>query len=387
MRRLFLVLLPLALLGTVLGRQGTERAALAQSIRPLSMLRAVASNEADEVFSPDELRAFAALEPIDTHTHVFQNAPALYDMLRKLHMHILDICVVDDHNKFQKSLHPQLDDALRVVRSGEGQASLCTTFDLYGFERPGFAERAVRQINQDFDQGAIAVKIWKNIGMELRNDKGNYALPDDPVFAPIYKDIAAHHKTLIAHVADPDSLWEPPNRASSDYSYYMEHPEWYMFGKPHPASKETILRARDHLLKENPDLRVVGAHLGSMEKSLDEIGQHLDRYPNFAVDLAARMPYVMAAPREKIIALITKYQDRLTYATDLGLHPGDDPAEAVQEWERTYARDWRYFSTAETVDTENHQKVQGLALPKPVLRKLYHDNAVRWFPGIAADTR
>jgi len=26
--------------------------------------------------------------------------------------------------------------------------------------------------------------------------------------------------------------------------------------------------------------------------------------------------------------------------------------------------------------------VPGIALPMPILRKLYHDNAVRWFPGI-----
>jgi hypothetical protein len=26
--------------------------------------------------------------------------------------------------------------------------------------------------------------------------------------------------------------------------------------------------------------------------------------------------------------------------------------------------------------------VHGLALPEPVLRKLYHENAVKWVPGI-----
>jgi predicted TIM-barrel fold metal-dependent hydrolase len=261
---------------------------------------------------------------------------------------------------------------------------LCTTFDPFGFQRPEFAEAAVRQINQDFDRGAIALKIWKNIGMELKDAKGNYVMPDDPVFEPIYQDIAARHKTLLAHVADPNSAWEPPNPASPDYSYFTEHAEWYMYGKPNPASKEAILQARDHVLEKNPDLRVVGAHLGSMEADFDDIGRHLDRYPNFAVDVAARMPYVMAAPREKMISFFTKYQDRVTYATDLGLHPGDDPAKAVKEWEESYVRDWRYFSTSKPVEARSHQKVQGLKLPQPVLRKLYHDNAVRWFPGIEA---
>jgi len=341
---------------------------------------------ADVGFSADELRAFTALEPIDTHTHVFQVAPAFAAMLQKLHMHILDICVVDDHGKPPRALHPQLEQALAVVHANRGRAALCTTFDPYKFRDTGFSEAAIRQINQDFDHGAIAVKIWKNIGMELKDRKGNYVLPDDPVFVPIYQDIAARHKTLIAHIADPDSLWQAPNPASPDYSYYMEHPEWYMFRKPHPASKEAILLARDHLLEQNPDLRVVGAHLGSMESNFDQLAQHLDKYPNFAVDLAARMPYLFLAPRDKTIAFVTKYQDRLTYATDLGLAPEKDPAAAVKEWEETYARDWRYFATNGTIEYQN-RKVQGLNLPGAVLQKVYHDNAVRWFPGILESDR
>ena len=122
------------------------------------------------------------------------------------------------------------------------------------------------------------MKIWKNIGMELKIAKGQYVMPDDPVFEPIYRDIAAHDKTLIAHVADPTSLWQPPNPASPDYSYYMTHPEWYMYRHPHAMSKQAILALRDHLLAENPTLRVVGAPLdrftgrgyGSSDQQRDE---------------------------------------------------------------------------------------------------------------------
>lgn len=338
--------------------------------------------EARQGFSPAELRQFAALEPIDTHTHVFQNAPAFFAMLDRLHLHIVDICVVDDHSSFQKNLAAERAAALDVVQGSGGHASLCTTFDPYKFRDPGFTEDAIRQINGDFARGAIAVKIWKNIGMELKGAKGRYVLPDDSIFLPIYKDIAAHHKTLIAHVADPDTLWQPPNPAAPDYSYYMEHPEWYMYKQANPASKQAILEARDHILERNPDLRVVGAHLGSMEADFGEIGRHLDKYPNFAVDLAARMPYVMRQPRDQIIAFITRYQDRLIYATDFDFGPHADPAATVKEWERNYARDWRYFATTGMVETAHRGKVQGLGLPLPILRKLYHDNAVKWFPGI-----
>ncbi len=337
-------------------------------------------------FSSQELQEFAALNPIDTHTHIYQRSPVFSAMFDRLNLHILDIMLVIDNDrtrltwtKFSRVRKA----AWEVVDNSAGRASLCTTFDPYKLNQPDFSKNAVREINRDFAQGAVAVKIWKNIGMEIQDAKGNYILPDNPIFAPIYKDIAAHHKTLIAHVADPDSLWQPPNPTSPDYSYYMEHPEWYMYQKPHAASKEQILLARDHLLEENPNIRVVGAHLGSMEANFNQLAQHLDRYPNFAVDLAGRVPYLMLQPRADIIAFIAKYQDRLLYATDNGFFPAENAEKAAMAWEEQYADDWRFFATKDIlVEPSSGRKVQGLALSQPVLRKLYHDNALRWFPGI-----
>ncbi|MGH9700368.1 MAG: amidohydrolase family protein, partial [Candidatus Acidiferrales bacterium] len=169
------------------------------------------------------LEGFAAIEPIDTHTHAFHNDPAFAAMLTRLHLHLLDIIVADDHNIF-RSLVTERASARAFIAGTDGHAILCTTFDPFSFEKPGFAGRAIQQINDDFSRGAVAVKIWKNIGMEIKKTDGTYVMPDDPIFEPIYQDIAAHHKTLIAHLAEPSSCWEPPNPQSPDYSYYKENP-------------------------------------------------------------------------------------------------------------------------------------------------------------------
>jgi predicted TIM-barrel fold metal-dependent hydrolase len=332
-------------------------------------------------FSGSELAQFTALNPIDTHTHVYRSDAAFHALIARLNLHILDIVVVDDQGPERMSLAAESHAVIRFVHDSNGRAAFCTSFDPYKVADPAFAAQAIRGLNRDFSHGAVAVKIWKNIGMEIKNSKGNFIQPDDPVFAPIYKDIAAHQKTMIAHVADPSSAWEPENPASPDYSYYKENPIWYMYDKPHPARREQILAARDQVLAQNGDLRMVGAHLGSMEADFNQLAEHLDRYPNFAVDLAARMPYLMLEPRDRITAFILKYQDRLIYATDNDFAPRDKLGEKLSEWELSYANDWRFLATADTLDYEGHA-VQGLALPEPVLRKLYHDNAMHWFPGI-----
>jgi len=187
-------------------------------------------------------------------------------------------------------------------------------------------------------------------------------------------------------LAEPDVAWGPPDPAALDASYYAGHPEWDMSKNSSVPSKKAILKARDHLLEMNPDLRVVGAHLGSMEADVDQIADRFRLYPNFAIDTAARVPHLMIQPRDKVRSFVLKYQDRILYATDLEFRPGENVQATCKAWEEHYALDWRYFSTGDTFEYKGH-KIEGLNLPRPVLKKLYHDNAVRWIPGIDANVR
>jgi predicted TIM-barrel fold metal-dependent hydrolase len=327
------------------------------------------------------LRAFAAIHPIDVHVHVFKSDPAFQTMLAQLNLKLMDILVMDDTLPYRKQLQPQVDGALSLVHANQGHVALCTTFDPYKFDSPSFAADAIQQIDRDFAQGAVAVKIWKNIGMEIKDAHGQYIMADDPRFEPIYKDIASHGKTLMTHLAEPDVAWGPPDASDPSWSYYQENPQWYVANRPGFPSKQKILEARDHVLAENPHLRMVGVHLGSMERDLDNIAQHLDKYPNFAIDTAARMEYLMLMPREKVRAFLIKYQDRVLYGTDLDLLPDDKIPDALKEWHSTYARDWKFLASGETLSLEGKQ-IQGLNLPDAVLRKIFHDNATRWIPGI-----
>jgi predicted TIM-barrel fold metal-dependent hydrolase len=342
---------------------------------------ATSKGDASETFSPADLHAFTSLEPIDAHAHVFTIDPAFDEFLQTLHLHLLDIVVANKDDVTFPDLASKLAAAKAFVKDSRGRAVLCTTFDPFNFSNATFADDAVRQLNHDFGEGAVAMKIWKNVGMELKDQSGRFVMADDPRFAPIYADIARNGKTLLAHLAEPDSCWQPPNKNSPDYHYYNEHPEWYMFKQPDHPRKAAIIEARDHIVEENPQLRVVGVHLGSLETSLDELGKRLDRYPNFAVDLAARTVYLTMQPREKARQFLIRFQDRILYGTDLGLYSRQNTATAEKSWGTQYATDWVFFSSNRTL-TYRGRQVRGLALPPQVLRKLYHDNAVHWIHGV-----
>jgi predicted TIM-barrel fold metal-dependent hydrolase len=333
--------------------------------------------------SEEKLAELISLEPIDTHVHVFQTDTVFIGMLERLHMHVLDILVVDDSNPYRTAPEPQKQDALKFVAASAGHAYLCTTFDPYRFNNPDFAKAAIEALNQDFARGAIAVKIWKNVGMELKNASGQYVLPDDPRLEHIYKDIAEHHKTLVAHLAEPDVAWGASDPKAPYAGYYRSNPQWDMSKRPDVPRKRAIIDARNHLLAMNPDLVVVGAHLGSMEGDLDQIAACFGQYPNFVVDTAARLASLAVQSREKVLAFFLKFQDRILYGTDLGFYSGRTGQVAAHEWENRYALDWRYFATDDDFEYQG-RPVKGLKLPREVLKKLYHDNAVHWIPGIAA---
>jgi predicted TIM-barrel fold metal-dependent hydrolase len=328
-----------------------------------------------------DLTGFSALAPIDVHAHAFKNDPAFAAMLKRLNLRILDVCVVDKHDRGYEEAAPQNRMAREIMHSTSGRAAWCSTFDPQDFEKPGFASRSIKALNDTFAEGAVAVKIYKNIGMKLTKHDGSYLMPDDPVFNPIFADISTHGRTVLAHIAEPTSSWRPLDPANPDYSYYKDNPDWFMYLHPDHPSKETILAARDRMLANNPRLRVIGCHLGSMEVDVKDIAQRLDCYPNFAVDTAARVIYLMRQPPEEVRAFLTRYQDRVVYGTDLNLMAWSDTSTTLRHWQVEYLRDWKYFATDSWVEY-NGKKYRGLKLPDPVLWKLYHENAAHWVTGI-----
>jgi predicted TIM-barrel fold metal-dependent hydrolase len=226
------------------------------------------------------------------------------------------------------------------------------------------------------------VKIWKTIGMAIKAKSGAYLLPDDPALLPIYEVIQRADRTLVAHLAEPDGAWLPLDSNNPEFTYYSNNPQWHMFGKPGAPVKDAILAARDKVLARYPKLRVVGCHLGSDEDDLKRLARRLDTYPNFAVDTAARVRYFPRVDRDQAREFLTRYQDRILYATDFSLRDGD-PAAAAKSLQATHDRDWAYFSRGDVMEYAGRQ-TRGLELPAAVLRKIFRENALRWLPGLRA---
>jgi hypothetical protein len=315
-------------------------------------------------FNDAELKEFSSVAPIDVHTHLLKSDPAFNAMLERLHVHVLNIFVGDPTSgATPESFTALRQDAWQAVESSAGRAQLSTTFDPFDWNQADFPRIPIESVNKDFARGAAGMTIWSNGLTHLKDSSGKFVSADDPRLEPIYKDLLALHKTFIAHLGGPEEAWAPESPSTAD------------------GSVPAVLVARDRVIAQNPHLRVVGAHLGSMKEDLDQLAQRLDRFPNLAVDTSGRVPYLMGLSRERAIAFLTKYQDRILYGSDLGFRSTEHMEDLRKTWEERYASEWRYFATDATFTYQGHQ-VQGLNLTKPILRKLYHDNAEHWIPGV-----
>jgi predicted TIM-barrel fold metal-dependent hydrolase len=322
-------------------------------------------------------------ERVDTHVHIHRDAPALAAAMRSSGWRGLDIVVSPAGDAGEASdLEEKLRATASVARDSSGTLAWASTFDARGFEEPGFAGRTVDRLRRTFDDGAVGVKIWKNIGMAIKARSGAYLLPDDPALLPVFEAIQAAGRTLIAHLAEPDGAWLPLDAKNPEIRYYSANPHWHMHGKPGAPVKAEILDARDRLLARYPKLRIVGCHLGSDEDDLARLAKRLDTHPNFAVDTAARVRYFAAGDRDKVREFLTRYQDRVLYATDFSLRDGD-PAAAGRSLRETHDRDLAFFSGGDAMQYDG-RPTRGLALPEAVLKKIFRENALRWIPGLRA---
>jgi len=330
------------------------------------------------------LNDFKKVPKIDVHAHINTEATWMIDEARanNFRLMVMAVDVVPEY--------PPMPEQIRVrvkhYQQNPDVFIFSTAFTLDGWDEPGWSGKVINQLMEDFNNGAVGVKVWKNIGMDARDAQGNLIMLDDPKFDDIFQFIKDQNKVLISHAGEPKNCWLPLEQMTvrNDKNYFREHPEYHMYLHPEFPSYEQQMEARDRMLDKNPSLTFIGAHLASLEWSVDEIAKFLDRYPNTSVDLAERISHLQYQGQEnyqKVRNFFMDYQDRILYGTDFQQLEDTDPGELKKNMNERWMLDWRYFNTGEMITVpELDQPVQGLALPKNAVDKIYRLNAERIFP-------
>ncbi|MCP4642263.1 MAG: amidohydrolase family protein [bacterium] len=249
----------------------------------------------------------------------------------------------------------------------------CPTFSLTGFWNSGYADQIIAKLDRDLTvHKAVAVKIWKDLGMMLRNDSGEYTFCDDPVLEPVFSFLEERRVPVWMHIGDPIQAWRPLDPSAHHYGYYANHPEFHWHGRSDRPSHEEIMDHRDRLVARHPGITFVGAHLASLSHDVEQVGAFLDAHPNALVDASARWRDLSTQPQEAVRAFFVQYQDRVLWGNDWTVDEStfsenpEERATQTSDYIEGFTRQFDYYE-------------RQLALPPEILRKFYWENAARLF--------
>ncbi len=247
-----------------------------------------------------------------------------------------------------------------------------TNISFAHFGQKGWTEHALAELEADVHNGAKGLKIYKDLGMEFKDDKGKRIPVDDPRLDAIWEKCGSLHIPVLIHSADPPSFWDPMDKYNERWLELKTHPDRKR-DNANPASWKTIIEEQHHVFRAHRNTIFIAAHFGWLANDLSALGKLLDECPNVNVEIAAIIAELGRQPRQARDFFI-KYQDRILFGKDSWV-----PSE--------YAT---YFRVLETADEyfPYHKKyhafwrMYGLALPDEVLKKVYYKNVLRIIPGL-----
>jgi predicted TIM-barrel fold metal-dependent hydrolase len=232
---------------------------------------------------------------------------------------------------------------------------------------------AAEQLEADVKAGAVGLgEIMKDFGLTARRADGTRLKLDDPELDPIWTTAARLNIPVMMHVGDPAPFWNAFDYSNERYLEMALFPNRRCPTERCPPFEE-LMAERDRLFKKHPKTTFVAAHFGWHANDLGRLARMFEQMPNLYVETGAILYELGRQPRFARDFFV-KYQDRVMFGKD---------SFAPEE----YPYFWRTFETADEYfdyyrDYHAFWKLNGLALPDPVLRKLYFENALRVTPGL-----
>ena len=154
----------------------------------LVMTPALAADE------PGEAATYAAgdftrVRKFDAHVHANTDDHTFLDVAREDGFEILSINV--DYTVIIPTLATQARVAHEPQAADPKHFHFAAAFSMKRFGGPNWTQDTTRAIDADFVHGALAVKVWTNIGMVERNAAGKLIMLDDPGFDGVMAHLEA----------------------------------------------------------------------------------------------------------------------------------------------------------------------------------------------------
>lgn len=251
--------------------------------------------------------------------------------------------------------------------------------DFSKIDNPNFAEYSASQLEESIRKGAQGLKVHKSLGLGIKEKDGSYLRIDTPKLDNVWAKCNELGIPVEIHTSDPIAFFTPLDRHNEWLHVLMDYPNW-VFNKPEFYYFEELFQQRNNVISKHKNTIFIGAHMGSCPENLQRVGEWLDMYPNFYVDIDARLAELGRQPYTAR-RFIIKYQDRIMFGTD-GYKNIPINKDMYQLHWRFLETDDEYFDISKSHTVVGYWRVYGLYLPDEVLEKLYYLNIKKLIPNI-----
>ena len=243
---------------------------------------------------------------------------------------------------------------------------------------PGAEAKLAGSLERSVSAGARGLKVWKDLGLGVQDADGKLVLPDDPRLDALWETAGRLGVPIAIHTADPVAFFDPVDASNERLDELLARPDW-SFCDPRFPGFNRLMEALEAIVAAHPATTFIGVHAGCYAEDLAWVSRMLERYPNFNIDIAARIAELGRQPRAAR-ALIMNHPGRVLFGTDE--IPPNRPTYEI------------YFRFMETADEcfpyspdnppgSGRWPISALDLPGDVLGQVYAGNAERLIPGLA----
>jgi len=323
--------------------------------------------------APEHLVKKARFPAIDFHGHPFEMLGSVESLARMgADLDALNVRMIIVANNVSGDALKKMVATIRSSPMMKDRVRVLTGIDFQNVG-PGWAARAVAQLEADVAAGAVGIgEIGKGFGQTIPKADGSRLALDDPELDPIWQAAARLKLPVFIHTADPQEFYQPVNYSNERWLELELFPGRRVSPDRHPNFEE-LMKERDNLFRRNPKTTFVAAHMGWHANDLGRLGKMMDEMPNLYVDVGAVLYDIGRQPRTAHDFFV-KHQDRILFGKD-----------SYQPEEYPYY--WRVFETNDDYfDYYRHYhafwKLYGIGLPDEVLKKVYYQNALRITPAL-----